>query len=384
MGLRCGRNRARSAVTWLWLCAALSWTPFLLSPTSSAVAAPLRILFINPATPEDKHWTIVSDVMRAAAADLGIELEIQHAFHSGQYTLKYVSLALQKPVKPNYIIFRNIERVALQVFEMTKKAGIPVITIDAPLESDELEKIGGGPRRGAPSWIGQVVPNALDAGQQMAELLTREVNRRGFKGVMDVVVMSGPEKDVGSLVRIAGIKTGLKNAKNAKLLSAFPANWDARIADREAYKAFRYGAKAPVWMSVDDNMMLGVLNVLRNTHRKLGQDTFTGAFNWTEPMMAAILQDKVHYVAGGQFIQGVAALIMAYDHANRKDFAEVGINQTMALTFLYRQNVAQVGRIMIAGAWDRIDFRRFSRFANPALTQYDWNAGTYLRAVLGQ
>lgn len=366
------------------LCAWLLSLLILVPSMAAAQQPPVRMLFINPADPEDKYWSLVTDVMRAAAKDLNVELEVQHAFHSGEYTLKYVSLATQSAQKPRYIIFRNVERVAVEVFAMTRQAGIDVITIDTPLENEELSQIGGGPRRGAPSWIGQVVPNAFAAADKMASLLAQEINRRGFRGVMQAVVMSGPESDVGSLIRIAGIKKGLKDAGNAQVLGTFPGNWSTRVADREAYKAFRYAAKAPIWLSVDDNMMLGVINVLRNTHRTLGQDTFSGAFHWTEPMMTAILQNKVQYVAGGHFIQGAAALILAHDHARGKDFAEVGVNHTMELSFIYRKNVAQVGRIVIAGAWDRIDFRRFSRATNPALAQYDWAVNSYLRAVLGQ
>lgn len=357
----------------------------LLAWTGSVCVAetPVRVLFINPAPPEDAHWSIVTDMMQAAADDLNVDLEVQHAFHSGAYTLKYASLAAQSDVKPDYIIFRNVDEIAIQVFQATHHAGIYTITIDAPLHQSELEKIGG-PRQRVSSWLGQIVPNAAAASEQLVGLLTQELSRRNFRGVIEVVAMSGPEQDVGSLVRLHGLNQGLEGIGNARLLHAFPGGWDTRVADREAYKAFRYAAESPIWWVADDNMTLGVLNVLRNTHRNIGQDTFIGAFHWTEPMMRAILENKVHYVAGGHFVQGAAALILAHDHARGRDFADLGLNFTMQLSFLYRQNVSQIGRIMISRAWDRIDFRRFSRVTNPGLTTYDFNSGSYLRAVLGQ
>lgn len=376
------RNSARKGIAALTL--------FLLAMVSGAfwsghclAQTPVRVLFINPAPPEDEHWSIVTDMMRAAAADLNVELEVQHAFHSGAYTLKYASLAAQADVKPHYIIFRNVDEIAVQVFQATHHAGIYTITIDAPLHEDEL-KVIGGPRQKVTTWLGQVVPNAAAAAEQLVGLLTQEVTRRNFRGVIEVVAMSGPEQDVGSLVRLHGLNKGLEGIGNARLLHSFPGGWDTRVADREAYKAFRYAADSPIWWVADDNMAVGVLNVLRNTHRNIGQDTFIGAFHWTEPMMRAILENKVHFVAGGHFVQGAAALILAHDHARGRDFADLGLNYTMQLSFLYRQNVSQIGRIMISRAWDRIDFRRFSRVTNPALTAYDFNSGSYLRAVLGQ
>ncbi|MBO6837292.1 MAG: substrate-binding domain-containing protein [Alphaproteobacteria bacterium] len=347
------------------------------------ISGPVRILFINPAPPEDKHWGVVTDVMRAAAADLNVELEVQNAFHSAAYTLKHVTLATQRDVKPHYIIFRNVDNVAIKVFQAAHYAGINTITIDAPLHSNEIKQIGG-PREKVSTWLGQVVPDAATAGESLVNLLVREVQGTGAKGVIEVVAMSGPEQDIGSQVRVFGLKRGISKIGNARLLHAFPGDWDTRVADREAYKAFRHAASSPIWWVADDNMALGVINVLRNTHRKVGTDTFVGAFHWTEPMMTAILQNKVQYVAGGHFIQGAAALILAHDHARGRDFADLGLNHTMDFSFLYRKNVAQVGRIMIAGAWDRIDFRRFSRAANPALQQYDFNVNSYLKAVLGQ
>jgi len=347
--------------------------------------APLRVLFINPAPPEDLHWNLVTDVMRAAANDLGIVLEVQNAYHSAEYTLEHASLAAQRgPAdKPNYIIFRNVQQVAQRVFEVTNAAGINTITIDAPLERAELEVLGG-PRQVIPTWLGQVVPNTRAAAQQMIGLLTRTVDNTGFRGVIQVVAMIGPEEDIGSQFRLAGLTQGLADIGNAQLLSAFPGGWSTRVADREAYKAFRYAADAPIWWVADDNMTLGVLNVLRNTHRLIGQDTFVGAFNWTEPMMSAVHQNQVHYVAGGHFIQGAAALLLAHDHFHGRDFVDVGLNHTMDLALIYRDNLASVGRIMISGLWEQIDFRRFSRATNPALQQYDFTVNSYLRAAIGQ
>jgi len=360
----------------------------LCAPGASAYAQssnqePIRILFINPAPPEDLHWSIVTSMMRAAAADLGVELDVQHAFHSGQYTLKYAALAAKAARKPHYIIFRNVDRIAIEVFKLTQAAGIHTLTIDAPLEEAEL-KLLGGPRQKVPTWLGQVVPNFLTASESLGKVLIQDIDRRGFKGLIDIVAMTGPDADIGSQVRLFGLKRGVQAFKNARILHAFPSNWDVKSADREAYKAFRYAAKVPVWWAADDNIGLGVINVLRNTHRKLGSDTLLGAFNWTQPMLTALVQNQVQYVAGGGFVQGAAALILAHDHARGRDFADQGLNYTMELAILHRNNIASVGRVMISDAWDRIDFRRFSRVTNPALTQYDFTVNSYLRAVLGQ
>lgn len=343
----------------------------------------IRILFINPASPEDKYWALVTDVMRAAATDLNVELEVQHAFHNREYTLKHASVAASSGAKPHYVIFRNVGRVAAEVMEITHAAGIKVITIDAPLEKSELDVLGG-PRMKYSSWIGQFIPNTLAASQQMVDLLVRTTDQYKVKDARVVIAITGPEQDVGSLMRLRGLQRSLKDITYAKLLHAFPADWSERKADRQAYEAFRYGADAPIWWAADDNMALGVLNMLRSTHRKLGQNTFVGAFNWTEPMMRAIVENKVQYVAGGHFIQGAAALILAHDHHRGRDFVDLGVNHTMALSFLYRKNVSSIGRVVISGLWERIDFRRFSRATNPALAQYDFNVNSYLRAAVGQ
>lgn len=372
------RRIGRAALPALAL-VALIWSA---GPAAAQSGAPVRVLFINPATPEDQHWTVVTEVMRAAAADLNVALSVEHAFHSGPYTLEYATLAAQKRAA-DYIIFRNVGRIATKVFQVAHAAGIHTITIDAPLEKVELDLVGG-PRQKISTWLGQVVPNALEGSEKLAQLLVQDIQARGHGGLIEVLAVSGPEDDIGSKVRVAGLQRGLSKIPNARLMHDFPAGWDYRSADREAYEAFRYGAKVPIWWTADDDIALGVVNVLRNTHRKVGRDTLVGTFNWTEPMMTAILKDQVRFVAGGHFIQGAAALILAHDHARGRDFADVGVNHTMSLSFLYKDNIRSVGRIMISRAWDRIDFRRFSRVTNPALAEYDFNPSSYLRAVLGQ
>lgn len=352
-------------------------------PAQAQSSGSPRILFINPSTPEDLHWGTVTEFMQAAASDLNVALEVQHAFHSGQYILKYATLAAESATPPDYIIFRNIDGIAAKVFAVTSQAGIKTITIDAPMLDTETAVVGT-PRTTFPTWLGQVIPNAVTASEKMTQALVAEVNRRNFKGLIKVVAITGPENDVGSMVRLYGMRKALEAAPNAQLLHAFPANWDQRTGDRQAYEAFRYAAKSPIWWVANDNMALGVLNVLRNTNRKPGVDTFIGAFHWTEPMMTAILQNKIQYVAGGHFIQGGIALILAHDHFHGRDFSDVGPNFAIDMSFLYQKNLQSIGRIMISHAWDRIDFRRFSRAANPALANYDLSATNYLRAVLGQ
>jgi ABC-type sugar transport system substrate-binding protein len=373
---------ARFKTIWVVALCALT-AAFALTPIPGHAQAPIRVLFINPAPPEDLYWSLVTDVMRAAARDLGVDLEVQNAFHSREYTLKHASLAAQRSAKPHYIIFRNVEKVAADVFKITQPAGIYTITIDAPLDKSETDAIGG-PRQRVSTWLGQFVPNTLAASEQMTDLLVQTTDQFQVTDSRVVVAITGPEDDIGSLMRLRGLQRSLKDITYARLLHAFPANWSERKADRQAYEAFRYGADAPIWWSADDNMALGILNVLRNTHRQVGRDTFVGAFNWTEPMMRAILENKVQYVAGGHFIQGAAALILAHDHHRGRDFVDLGVNQTMTLSFLYRKNVSTIGRVMISGLWDQIDFRRFSRAANPGLAQYDFNVNSYLRAAVGQ
>lgn len=367
----------------LLLAVALLVSGFITPVRAQSNTPATRILFINPAPPEDKHWALTTEVMQAAARDLNVDLTVQNAFYSGQYILKYVTLAAQQPQKPDYIIFRNIDKIAEQVFAITDPAGIKTITIDAPMGGSELKALGG-PRQKVKSWIGQFVPNNIAVSKKMAELLVGTALRVNPNGIVEAMAITGPETDIGSQFRLSGFAKTLRDSNRARLIHAFPANWDERTGDRAAYKAFRHAAKAAVWWVANDAMTLGVLNVLRNTHRKVGADTFVGAYNWTEPMMTAILQNKVAYVAGGDFIQGAAALILAYDHSQGRDFIDTGVNHTMEMGFLYRDNVSNIGRIVIAGAWDRVDFRRFSRAANPGLTQYVFDVNTILRAVLGQ
>lgn len=349
----------------------------------NATSSQPQILFINPATPEDQHWTIVTSMMRAAAEDLGVSLSVEYAFHSGEYTLRHVSLAAQAEEKPDYIVFRTVEEIGPEVLAKAHAAGIKTISIDVPFSKTEREKVGQ-PRDPYTSWLGQIVPDAIAASQRLGELIAQEAARKTRNSVVQFMAITGPEADIGSQMRLFGLKKGISAHGNSKLLGSFSGQWDTRTADREAYKAFRYAMEAPAWWAADDNMTIGVLNVLRNTHRKIGRDTFLGAFHWTEQVMTEIVRNRVHYVAGGHFIQGALALILAHDHFKGRDFIDLGVNHSLELGILYKGNLKTIGRIMISDAWDRIDFRRFSRVTNPALAAYDFRVNSYLEAVLGR
>lgn len=341
----------------------------------------VRVAFINPGPPEDQYWRNVTDVMQAAADDFGMTLEVQHAFHSKAYLLKILDGLLKQETRPDYIVFRPIGDAARIVLGKTAQAGIKVVTIDSPLPATTRIQIGG-PRETFKNWIGAVEPDYATAAAKLGQLLAKNaVHNKAYskRKIAELVAVTGPKDDPVVKSQLRAMKAAVKEVPRARMMYSKSGEWNRRDGERAAYKIFRVFNQASGWIGGNDEMTLGILQLLDNTRRAIGRDTFLGSFHWTEPAIRALLKKRIHYIVGGHFTQGAVALTLIHDFESGRDFEDQGLTQELDLAFLYSKNVQSIGQVMVTRNWGQIDFRIFSRAANPNLQNYDFRVQHFLK-----
>lgn len=119
----------------------------LVSTTSCGLsAAPLRVTFINPATPANAFWEKLTDCMRYAAEDFGMELSVVY-LESEEVTSRfaYVQAAqkvVDQPVPPDYVIFVNLKDSGHRMLALFEQAHLPSLIINSDIHPEDAALVG--------------------------------------------------------------------------------------------------------------------------------------------------------------------------------------------------------------------------------------------------
>jgi hypothetical protein len=105
-----------------------------------------------------------------------------------------------------------------------------------------------------------------------------------------------------------------------------------------------------------------------------------GGIDWTPPSLQAVREGRMVATLGGHFLEGAWALVLLHDFHHGRDFAAEGLDWRTQMVPITRDTVDTFLRFLEGGDWEWIDFRAFSRVANPALKHYDFS----LRALFAQ
>lgn len=99
--------------------AALTWT-------TPALSDDVKVAFINPNGPPE-FWQPVVTTMRAAAAELGIDVEIRESEHSRDKAVSIAQDFLAERPRPDYLIATNDLEAGGEVIKLADAAHVKTI-----------------------------------------------------------------------------------------------------------------------------------------------------------------------------------------------------------------------------------------------------------------
>jgi hypothetical protein len=108
-------------------------------------------------------------------------------------------------------------------------------------------------------------------------------------------------------------------------------------------------------------------------------DAWFRGVNTSAEALEAVRSGRLAALAGGHFICGAWAIVLIHDYCARPRLRREGLefNRTMFTLF----DRGQAGRFIerYSENFSAIDFRRYSKAANPKLARYDFDFGQFLR-----
>ncbi len=357
---------------------------FILFSTAFSACAEdrIKVTFVNPSRVGSAFWDTTTSIMKAAAADLNIDLKVVYASTPSSINrFRHIELVREEARsenKPDYLITHFRKGMAQTLLDITEEAGLKTFIFNTNADENERNVIGT-PRGQYKSWIGHMYPDDVQAGYDMMRDLISEAERKdvhGADGKVEIIVLSGNQHSVAAINRNIGLKKAVEETGQTLHRILF-ARWQPDIAKDMTVKALeRYPNTGIVW-SANDNMIVGAMGVI-GAHN---QNILSGGMDWTTAGLKAIEDGKLTVSYGGHFMEAAWAMVMIYDHFHGQDFFDEKTPQiTSFLKRIDRNNVGPYLHHFGDQNWDKVDFSRFSKVLNKDVTSYDFS----LEALLHQ
>src|SRR5262249_24308863 len=148
---------------------------FLLATTPAALSGDLRVGFINPTVPPE-FWHAVNATMLAAAAGLGVNVDIRETGRSRDKAIEFAHQFLAENQPLDYLIATNDVDAAPEIIRLADAAHVKLILLNNELNEKDWPKFGE-PRTKYRNWLGSIVPDHEGAGYGIATAILTEAAR---------------------------------------------------------------------------------------------------------------------------------------------------------------------------------------------------------------
>jgi ABC-type sugar transport system substrate-binding protein len=361
----------------------LSCTLLLAAVLAGTGAAAQTVAFINPGKSDEVYWVTAARAMQAAAEDLGMKLEVRFTERDHTRAIEIArELAARPPgSRPKYAVITNDNATGAGQLKVLDAAGIRTVFAYSTLGAAERTELGG-PRQRHKGWLGSIEPRAEDAGYLTARALIeagRKARAHGADGRMHLLAFAGDRTTPSSILRNDGMAQALAEASDVALDQVVYAGWSREKAREQAEWLFRRHPQARLVWAGNDLMAFGAMAALEKEGGKPGASHWFSGVNTSTEAMQALRSGRLSALAGGHFICGAWALVLIHDYARGRDFASEGLEFSRTMFTLFDPASAAVFVERYADGFAAIDFRRYSKAANPKLARYDFDFGQFLR-----
>lgn len=368
-------RRSPAATYWLGL--------FLLAAGLAGIApaawgGDIRVAFVNPNNPPE-FWQPVCTTMKAAAAELGIDVEIRDWNWSRDKAIAIARDFLAERPAPDYLIATNDKDVGGEIVKLADAAHVKTILLN-----NDLDASYGEPRTKYRDWLGSIVPDHDGAGYGIATAILTQAERLTNRP-LKILALTGDATTQASIERVRGLKrgvsvmSGLLGPNSVQLLDVRYLDWTAKTAEASMREFLRSGPHIDALWAANDPMALGAIAALKEAGYRPGADVMVGGLNWSQAAVDRVLNHEMVVTYGGHFLLGAWAMVVLRDYKDGRDFAEEDVRLQFpmgAFDLPVARRFPEIGKV----DWNRVDFTRFSKTRNSAVTRYNFSPD----AVLGQ
>jgi ABC-type sugar transport system substrate-binding protein len=353
----------------------------LAGTTPAAWSDNIRVGFINPTGPPE-FWRMVSATMRAAAAQLGIDVDERHSERSFDKAIALARDFLSGRPRLDYLIATNDVGAGGEIIKLADAAGVPLILLNNDLDEEQWAEFGE-PRTKYRHWLGSIVPDHEGGGYGIAEAILIEAVRIKKNRPLKLLALAGEVDTPASSGRIRGLKRAIDVMGKAlglgsvEMIDIRNLDWSEQSAETWVREFVLSGPRIDALWAANDPMALGAITALREAGYKPGVDVVVGGLNWSQAGVERVLKGEMVVTHGGHFLLGAWAMVILRDYHDGRDFAEEDVRLQFpmgAFDWSVARRFPEIGKV----DWRKVDFARFSKIRNPAVTRYNFSPDAVL------
>ncbi len=340
----------------------------VISQTRPLNEAPIKVVFISV---DIKYWfwEYLLDVLKEAAEDLNIDLEVLGAERDHIRYKETALNVLKRAIPPDYLIIGNEKESAAAIIEASNTSRTKVFLINNGFVSKRNSSKFAETSPTYPQWIGQVIPDNFHAGYESGKALLQEAHKAFPSTTIQMLAFSGAHNTHASNERVRGLHSAIAESKAIDLLQTVSADWNGTLAEKKAVALLgRYQVVHAIW-SANDEMAIGTLHGAVRAGYVPGKNLFISSTGWSKPAVEEVSKGTLVASLGGHFLDSAWALAMIYD----RQHGEKGLNMNEHSKFIRMDasNVSVLGRFMKERLWHQFDFKQWTHVHNPHLTSYE-------------
>jgi ABC-type sugar transport system substrate-binding protein len=357
----------------------------LLAAAPAAWGGDIRVGFINPTAPPP-FWGLVNTTMRAAAAELGIDVDIRETGRSHDKAIaKAIALArdfLGESPSVNYLIATNDLNPGGEIIKLADAAHVKMIFLNNDLDPKDWTEYGE-PRTKYPNWLGSIVPDHEGAGYGIGAAILTEAAKLKTNRPLKILALAGDAETQASIERVRGLKraidvmTKLLGPGSVELVEVRNLDWSEKTAEASVREFIKTGPRIDALWAANDPMALGAIAALREGGYKPGKDVLVGGLNWSQDAVKLVLDGEMVVTHGGHFLLGAWAMVVLRDHHDGRDFAEEDVRLQIpmgAIDLPVARRFPEIGKV----DWRQVDFTKFSKTRNPTVKRYEFTTDAVL------
>jgi ABC-type sugar transport system substrate-binding protein len=338
-------------------------------------AEKMKVAFINPTIPNEPFWGMMTDFMASAAKDLEIELQVYYSLSNRFKSLEIAQEILKSPNKPNYLIFHFQAQMGSRILQAAEEAKVYSFVINNNIPEFDKQDIGK-PRDKFKYWLGHMQPEDQRAGYLLASTLVEkaiELKKIADDGKIHMIGLTGTSDNTASGDRNKGAQEFVSQRSDTVLHQIVNASWDkGKAANATKVLMERYPKTSVIW-SASDIMSLGAIQAVEGLGLQAGRDVLVGGIDGTLTGLEAVKAGRMVATMSGHFIEGAWAMVLLYDHYHGIDFAnDLGTDIYSKMQVISTENIKPYLELLKSDYIDQIDFKSFSKVANPKLEHYQF------------
>lgn len=257
--------------------------PQIIDLTERKASHPWRIAFIpkfkfyGSTGKLSSYWQPAWNGAQQAAQDFGVQLNLVVAGTLGNTDSEYVEPQIQ--LVADLITQDDLDGIVIAPFDSDRlapvvekaiAAGIPVVSMDTPINSEQL--------------LTFVVFDNYAAGKLIGEWVVQQLNGKG-----KVLILDGPQDQQNAIERRNGFFSGL-NSGDIQILNTESADWEIEPAKQITAEWLQMYVDVDAIVSANDNMALGAAQAVADAER---DEILITGFDATDSGLLAVLAGKI-------------------------------------------------------------------------------------------